>query len=108
MQSPLHPVNTALPLGRCVSETSVFKANGALHAPVVAPSVMLQMMPAGVLVTVPAPRDAGDGATVSVLLPAGGIGGGSGDCAVRYVRSTVRWPSIVTLHGSPVQLALHA
>jgi hypothetical protein len=40
--------------------------NATLHTPLNAPLFMVQLMPAGELVMVPPPRDAGDGVTLSV------------------------------------------
>ena len=53
-------------LGICVTETTVPLANVTAQTPEATPSVTVQLSPAGALVIVPLPRDAGDGATVSV------------------------------------------
>ena len=66
-QSPLHPENRLPPVGICVSDTSVPLANATLHTPDDVPSLMTQLMPAGALVIVPPPRDAGDGVTLSAV-----------------------------------------
>ena len=55
-----------LPLGIWVNETIVLDAKATLQTPEATPSVTVQLMPAGALVIVPLPRDAGDGRTVSV------------------------------------------
>lgn len=65
-QSPLHDWKMLLPPGIWVSVTSVFMANATLQMPDATPSLTVQLMPAGELVMVPLPCDAGDGRTVSV------------------------------------------
>ena len=66
MQSPLQPSNSVLPSGVCVSVTTTPGAWSALQTPLATPLFTVQLMPTGVLVIVPLPRDAGDGATVSM------------------------------------------
>ncbi len=63
-----------MPDGDCVSVTTVPCANATLQTPLVVPSLMPQLIPAGLLVMLPLPRDAGDGDTVSVDGAAGGGG----------------------------------
>jgi hypothetical protein len=54
------------PVGICVSVTNVLVGNATLHTPDAIPSATVQLRPAGELVIVPPPREAGDGRTVSV------------------------------------------
>lgn len=51
----------------CVSAAMVFLGNVTLQTPDAMPSFTVQLIPAGALVIVPPPRDAGDGRTVSVV-----------------------------------------
>lgn len=55
------------PAGSCVSVTIVLIGSATLHTPEAIPSFTVQLMPAGELVMVPDPRDAGEGRTLSVV-----------------------------------------
>jgi hypothetical protein len=54
-QSPLHPAKVEPPFAEAFSATETPSGKLALHAPVPAPAVTTQSMPAGVEVTRPAP-----------------------------------------------------
>ena len=54
VQAPLQPVNVPL-VGEAVNVTGVPLANGNEHVPLVAPAVTVQLIPAGLDVTVPLP-----------------------------------------------------
>lgn len=58
-------MNTALPLADCCSITTVLAGKVALQVPLVDEPMITQLMPTGVLVTVPLPADPAPGATVS-------------------------------------------
>jgi len=61
-----------VPRATCDSVTTVLTGKATLQTPDVVPSLIVQLMPAGMLVTVPPPRDAGEGATCSVVGMAAG------------------------------------
>lgn len=93
MQSPLHPWKMLPAFAIWVTEITVPFANVTAQTPDVAPSFTVQFRPAGALVIVPLPRDAGDGATLSVAACAG---------AVNAACTDVTAPdTIVTLHVDP-------
>lgn len=54
-QAPVYPENDDKPEGVDVSVTTVFGANVVAHVPPVVPAVIVQVMPAGLLVTRPLP-----------------------------------------------------
>ena len=58
------------PVGTCVRVTIVLVGNATLQTPEAMPSATVQLRPAGELVIVPPPRDAGDARTVSVATAA--------------------------------------
>jgi len=94
--APVNPANAALPVLTASSETDMPPAKTAEQSPVATPAAILQLIPSGMLVTVPAPVP--NPATTSV----------PGDCGMRNVASTVRWPFTVTTQGLPTQFALQA
>src|SRR5262245_31538257 len=61
VQSPLHVLNVEpalvgeTALGVAVNVTTVLNGNWTLQGPLVVPPVLMQLMPAGLLVTVPVP-----------------------------------------------------
>ncbi len=103
-QSPLQPCRIAIPVGDCVSVTVVPEATIIVQVPVVVPSFTLQLIPAGLLVMVPLPRDAGDGPTVT-FTGAGGAGGGVSTTGAVNPADTllVALGAIVTAQVGPAQ-----
>ncbi|HYW50229.1 MAG TPA: hypothetical protein VE861_06470 [Gemmatimonadaceae bacterium] len=121
VQAPVNPSKLPALLPPALSVTVLPAANEALHMPLVTPAVLVHEMPDGELVTLPVPVPApliammpagsarSGGTTGGGGAGAGGVGaGGVGSPAMRYVTSTVRCAFIVSTHGLPVQLLLHA
>jgi hydrogenase/urease accessory protein HupE len=64
VQSPAHALNVALPVGVCCNVTGVLIGNRAEQTPLVLDPITVQLMPLGVLVTVPLPDEPDPGVTV--------------------------------------------
>jgi hypothetical protein len=91
-QAPEYALKVASPLGVAVSVTVALAGNDVLHVPLSVPAVMVQLMPAGLLVITPVPVPA-----PVIVTP-----------CVKNVASAVRGCDIVIWHGSVVQSPAHA